>query len=91
MTHFILAQLEQNATALYTYGPMGIILGWFMWRGEKLAGEVRGLAHRIDGLTRALLVDMLNRENSGPATRRYAEEALAKINARLDRAERQEN
>lgn len=91
MIAYIIAQLEANAPALYTYGPMGVILGWFMWRGEKLAGEVRSLAHRIDGLTRALLVDMMNRDSTGPAARRYAEEALAKISARLDRNEREGN
>jgi hypothetical protein len=81
----ILAQLQDSAPALYTYGPMGVILAWFMWRGEKLSTEVRSLAHRIDGLTRALLVDMMNRETTGPTARRYAAEAIAQIEARQNK------
>lgn len=67
---------------LYAYGPMGIMLGWFMWRGEKLMGEIRMLSHRIDGLTKALLMDMISRDTAGPHTRQQAQEALAKIVAR---------
>lgn len=81
----ILAQANELITAqpaLYTYGPMGIMLGWFMWRNERLIPEIRTLSHRIDGLTKALLMDMISRDTSGPHTIQQAREALAKIAAR---------
>ncbi len=68
--------------ALYTYGPMGIVLGWFMFRAEKFVAEIRSLSHRIDGLTRAMLVDMASRDSCGVATKKYANEAIAAIDAR---------
>ena len=71
---------------LLTYGPMGVVLAWFMWRGEKLGGEIRSLAHRIDGLTRALLMDMVSRDNVGPTTKAAAQAEIAKIEARLPRS-----
>ena len=79
----MLARIAQEAPALYTYGPMGIVLAWFMWRGEKVVTELRSLAHRIDGLTKALLVDMADRESCGIQTKKYAREEIAKIDARL--------
>lgn len=79
----VIAQaVSDNGSMLIAYGPLGIICGWFMLRCEKLFTEIRGLAHRIDGLTRALLVDMINRESCGAQTKAYAQEAIAKIDAR---------
>jgi transposase InsO family protein len=79
-----LAQLAvENQSVLLAYGPMGVILAWFMFRGEKLVGEIRSLAHRIDGLTRALLMDMVTRDSVGPATKDAARAEIAKIEARL--------
>lgn len=72
---------------LMAFGPLGIICCWFMWRGEKVASRIGDLAHRIDGLTKALLVDMVNRENVGPQTKHYASEAIAKIDARTKKAD----
>lgn len=70
------------------YGPMGVMLLWFMARGEKLVGEIRSLSHRIDGLTRALLMDMVNRDNVGPATRAAAQAEITKIEERMTRGKR---
>lgn len=66
-------------TGLYVYGPMGIMLAWFMVRHDR---AMNTLSHRIDGMTRALLVDTLSRDNVGDVARRYAEKELAKIEAR---------
>lgn len=79
----VIAQLVNETPLLYTYGPMGIVLAWFMWRGEKIVTEIRSLAHRIDGLTKALLVDMVERETCGLHVKRYAKEEIAKIDARI--------
>ena len=83
MISAIVGQLTENSASLYTYGPMGVVLGWFMWRGEKLVGEIRSLAHRIDGLTRAMLMDMVNRDTCGDQAKRMAQEEIAKIERRM--------
>ena len=84
--HIVLAVIAQaaadNASVLLTYGPLGVMTAWLMWRSEKVFTEIRDLAHRIDGLTKALLVDMSNRDTCGVQTKAYAKEAIAKIDAR---------
>lgn len=90
------AQLAEANPALYTYGPLGIICAYFMWRDEKRSAMFREhenrnaawhqeILHRIDGLTRALLVDMMERENVGKQVRDYATQVIAKIDARSER------
>lgn len=66
---------------------MGIIICWFMFRGEAVLKEIRSLSNRIDGLTKAMLVDVLSRDNSGAhtQTRSIAQEMLSKIQARDDK------
>lgn len=80
----ILAQVpDMNLTAaLVIYGPMGIFCAWFMMRVEKLIGEVRTLSHRIEGITKAMLVDVMSRESSGENAREIARDMLAKIDDR---------
>jgi hypothetical protein len=83
----IFAQTSQALEALspqmlFAYGPMGIVLAWFMWRAERGFAKIADLAHRIDGLTKALLVDMVERDNAGLHVREYAAETIAKIDAR---------
>lgn len=85
----LLAQVVEANPALYAYGPLGIICAFFMWRDvardrerEMFMQTVRDVGHRVDGLTKALLVDMVNKENVGPKTKQYAVEAIAKIDAR---------
>ena len=77
-----LALAAEAAPVLLSYGPLGIMCAWFMWRAERVFTEIRDLAHRIDGLTKALLIDMANRETCGVQTKAYAKEAIAKIDAR---------
>ncbi len=83
----LIAELADNASPLLTYGPLGAICAWFMFRGEKVAAKIGDLAHRIDGLTKALLVDMVNRENVGVKTKQYAVDTIAKIDARNSKQE----
>lgn len=70
---------------LAQYGLLGTVLAYFMYQGTKLGGEIRSLAHRIDGLTRAMLMDMVNRDGVGSQTKRHAQDALNKIDAREDK------
>jgi hypothetical protein len=79
-----LAQIaSDNTSVLLTYGPLGVICAWFMLRAEKVFTELRSLSHRIDGLTRALLADMVERDSVGIQTKKYARAEIAKIEARL--------
>lgn len=82
-----IAQLvTENHSILLTYGPLGAVCAWLMWRAEKTEAKIVNvlgdLAHRIDGLTRAMLVDMTERESAGERTKEYARQAIAKIDAR---------
>lgn len=92
----VLAQVAQAAEAtpaLFTYGPMGIITCWLMYRDEKRANQMREveaknqlyhyeMLHRIDGLTKALLVDKIDDQSVPPNLRDYARDTVAKIDAR---------
>lgn len=86
VTFQTIAQLAQDNQVLYTYGPLGVITAWFMWRGEKLGNtvvsEIRELSHRIDGMTRAMLADVISRDGVGQHTQSIARDMLAKIEAR---------
>jgi hypothetical protein len=53
-----------------------------MYHGSKLPAEIRSLAHRIDGLTKAMLMDMVTRDNLGPNAREICHKEIAKITAR---------
>lgn len=68
-------------TALVIYGPMGVFCGFFMWQFPKMIVEIRSLGHRIDGMTRAMLADIITRDGVGHNAQRVAQEMLAKIEA----------
>lgn len=80
-----LTSMPEPAAALFAYGPMGVMLCWFMLRAEKVFSRISDLGHRIDGLTKALLVDMVDRESAGEHVRQFAKEAIAKIDARASK------
>ena len=89
-----IAQVVAESQALYIYGPLGIFCAYFILRGEKMGNivlkEMRSLSHRIDGMTRAMLVDVLSREGIGGHARLEAEKMLAKI-AVLDEQDREQD
>lgn len=66
-------------TALVIYGPMGGMIAWFMLRAER---SLRTLSHRIDGMTRALLVDVISRDTAGVHAKNSARQMLAEIEAK---------
>lgn len=78
----VIAQVANEHPMLYVYGPMGIMLAWFMHQTKDIPKDIKTLAHRIDGLTRALLVDMTERESCGHRVKEFAREEIAKITAR---------
>lgn len=87
--HPMISQFSDAAPVLLTYGPLGVMVCWFMLKGDqfvtKFGTQIADLAHRVDGLTKALLMDMLERDSSGHNTKRIASEAIAKIDARAAR------
>ncbi len=78
----LLAQTAAEMNPLAQFGLLGVVLGYFMYQGTKLASEIRGLAHRIDGMTKALLMDLISRDSVGPHAKAEAQQAIAKIQAR---------
>lgn len=78
----VIAQSAGEASLFAQYGLLGAVLGWFMYHGSKLPSEIRALAHRVEGLTRALLVDMSERESSGIHVKRHCRDEIARIDAR---------
>ena len=79
------------ASGLVIYGPLGIGWLYFMWRDEKRDTstetrnvatnmEIRGLSHRIHGLTTALIMDVYSRPTVSESTRRMAEELMQRAN-----------
>ena len=71
-----------SVAPLAPLGLLASILAWFMHHGAKLPSEIRNLSHRIDGLTKAMLVDMVERESTGMHTKSYCRQEIAKIDER---------
>lgn len=80
----IIAQLPGQdspiATTLVVYGPMGVMLAWFAFRAEQKLDRVVDrldlLSHRIWGMTKAMLAEVVSREGGSPAARKIAQEML---------------
>ncbi len=78
-----IAQIASEYQPLAQFGLNGVMLGFFMYLMKDMPKDIRTLAHRVDGLTRALLVDMAERESCGLHVKRYAREEIAKIDSRM--------
>ncbi len=84
MNHIdLISQVAADYQPFAQFGLNGIMLGFFMYLMKDMPKDIRTLAHRVDGLTRALLVDMAERDSCGTHTKRYAREEIAKIDSRL--------
>lgn len=85
----VLAQAATDYGPLAQFGALGIVLAWFMLRCEKLlangalsmTAELSKLTGRIDGLTRAMLMDLVSRDSVGLHTKAQAREMIAEIEA----------
>lgn len=88
------AEITTEHPALYTYGPLGVFCSWLMWRDGKNAEarkaedlaynkEIANLAHRIDGLGKAIWAGLIE-SNSGQ-TARLARDELAKFDSRVSK------
>ena len=49
---------QADTETLAKYGLLGVVLAWFMWRADKRLGNIE---HKITGLNRTLLIEMLGR------------------------------
>lgn len=61
------------ANVLFAYGPMGFIIVWGITQGQKVLNRV---SDKLEILAKAILVDLLSRENVGQQSRRMAQELL---------------
>lgn len=77
--HALIGQVTDMQNVLFAYGPMGVMLGWFMLRGEKLIKEVREFGHKIDGLRLALLANTISNANTPNALRRFCDSEIARV------------
>ena len=72
-------QAVEFHSVLFAYGPMGVMLGWFMLRGEKLIKEVRDFGQKIDGLRLALLANTISNANTPEALRRFCDSEISRV------------
>ena len=73
----ILAQLVNEYPLLYTYGPMGIFAAYFML---KIDPRLASIEHKMVGLNRTMLIELLSRESISVAAKAAAREELEKLN-----------
>jgi hypothetical protein len=81
-------------SAISVYGPMGLMLAWFAFMGQRflekvvstnekafadLLTELRRISHRLSGLERAMLADIISRESTGAEAKRIAQQMLTRI------------
>lgn len=72
-----IGQIATEFQPLLNYGALGVG-AW--WMATQLSKRVDNVAHKLEGLTRALLVVEINREGAGHG-REIARNMLAKLEA----------
>ena len=90
--HLLLAQGEAiiAANPLYAYGPMGVILAWFLLRFEaflkesrqartEIIAEFHRYGHKIDGLRIALLTNTVDNPGASDNLRDFCRTEIARI------------
>lgn len=68
--------VEPLINALVQYGPMGVVLAWFLFRTENRLG---GIERALDRVSRAQMLDLVSRPETPPAVRRQAERLLKEV------------
>lgn len=63
-------------SALLVYGPLGIMVGWFMFRMEK---RLERIESALNGLTRGILIEVITRRDVPPAIEREARALLDEL------------
>lgn len=60
------------------YGLLGLVVGWILLRLET---RLDGISHKIIGLNRTLLIDLIARESVSVAGKAMARQELEKLNS----------
>ena len=64
---------------------LSIVLAWFMFKNERnfdrIGLALERLSHKFHGMTKAMLIDTMSRESTGPTARRLAQEMINDIEA----------
>lgn len=58
------------------YGILGAVLAWFMFRADKRLG---GIEHKMTGLNRTLLIEILSRPGTSGIAKRAVREELRRV------------
>ncbi len=74
----VLAQIAADNSALLHQGPIGIVLAWFLFRGERLAANV---TKELGEMKETMLLDIASRPSASPAVREIAQDKLDIIEA----------
>jgi len=77
MTLFYIAQLVEPYELFFRYGLLGVIVGWILFR---LEGRMASIEHKLIGLNRTLLIELLSRETISFMAKKMAEAELEKLN-----------
>lgn len=96
MSLLLLVGETQVLPILEKFGLPVLIILWFMWRTEKkldnltasltntVGGKLDNLAHKISGMTKAMLMDVISRENTTDIVKRTAHDMLSKMSGGPD-------
>lgn len=79
----VVAQVAADPIAvLIAQGPMGVMLAWFLFRGERLAAHI---VREIGDMKETMLLDVASRPSATPAVREIARDKLDAIEANRKR------
>ena len=85
-----------NSNPLFVYGPLGIMVAWFMYLVQSIAkqfvtdlktgidgmrAEIRTLGHRFKGMEMAMLAEVSTRPDAPIAVKKFATAEIAKLKA----------
>lgn len=84
--------ISEAHSVLFAYGPMGVMLAWFMWLSKKMADNLitivhehgakfDNVIHKLNGLRTALLLNTISNDKISDFVRKTCEEELARANA----------
>ncbi len=85
MTHIaqLIAQVAPDPlSVLIAQGPLGVMLAWFLFRGERLAALV---VREIGDMKETMLLDVASRPSASLAIREIAQDKLDTIEANRKR------
>lgn len=75
----IIAQVAADHSILYTQGPLGVMVAYFILRGEKLAATV---TRELGDMKETMLLDIASRAYAPKEIREMAQEKLDAIEAK---------